>query len=792
MELQEEKLFEFFPNEITQVKQEEGCVYFHFTNKVVLKIEIYTANIIRLRYATDGEFERDFSYAIDPAFQKSSTTYKLKEEALIYRLDAGNITCLINKSNGKATFLDDKGEVINEDEKGFHWEEHADYGGNIVQMSKKVQDGELYFGLGDKPVHSNLRGKRFQLWGTDEYGFEKGTDPLYKSFPFFIGFHHSKAYGIFFDNTFRSFFDFASERRNATSFWANGGEMNYYYINGPALMTVVEEYTMLTGTPEMPPLWALGYHQCKWSYYPESNVREVCDKFRELEIPCDAIYLDIDYMDGFRCFTWDKEKFPNPTKMVADLKEQGFKTITMIDPGIKKDDEYAVFTEALEKNYFCRRADGPYMKGKVWPGDCYFPDFTKPEVREWWGTLYKEMYNDMDVAGFWNDMNEPAVFEVKSKTFPPDVRHDYDGDPCSHRKAHNIYGMQMVRATYEGLRKLKPNQRPFTITRSCYSGAQRYSLAWTGDNIASWEHLWVANVQCQRMAISGMSFVGSDVGGFIEHPSGELYCRWVQLAVFHPFFRTHSSGDHGDQEPWTFGEETVNIVRKAIELRYRILPYLYTTFYEYHTYGRPMLRPLCFVDQADKDTHYREDEFMLGDHMLSAPVLSSGARSRKLYLPKGQWYNYWTSKPVSGGKDVEVLTPADETILFIRAGAIIPHYPVMQYVGEKEIGDLSLHIYDVEGSVESKIYEDAGDGFEYKNGDFNYKHFEVSGDSDRTIIKQSELGNYQPQYDAYAVVFHSAMPINKILVDGESTEFVKENGSCFFKVNKEFKEIEIK
>jgi alpha-glucosidase len=289
-----------------------------------------------------------------------------------------------------------------------------------------------------------------------------------------------------------------------------------------------------------------------------------------------------------------------------------------------------------------------------------------------------------------------------------------------------------------------------------------------------------------------MSFVGSDVGGFIEHPSGELYCRWVQLAVFHPFFRTHSSGDHGDQEPWTFGEETVNIVRKAIELRYRILPYLYTTFYEYHTYGRPMLRPLCFVDQADKDTHYREDEFMLGDHMLSAPVLSSGARSRKLYLPKGQWYNYWTSKPVSGGKDVEVLTPADETILFIRAGAIIPHYPVMQYVGEKEIGDLSLHIYDVEGSVESKIYEDAGDGFEYKNGDFNYKYFEVTGDADKTLIKQSELGNYQPQYAAYALVFHSAKPIHKILVDGESAEFVKENGSCFFKVNKDFKEIEIK
>ncbi|MEL6986460.1 MAG: glycoside hydrolase family 31 protein, partial [Bacteroidota bacterium] len=747
--------------------------------------------IVRIRYATEGLFERDFSYAIDPNYSKESIDYRLTEDELIYRLNVGKVNCIIKKANGKLTFLDDDGRVINEDEKGFHWEEHTQFGGNIVQMSKKVQEGEHYFGLGDKPVHSNMRGKRFMMWGTDEYGFHKGTDPLYKSFPFYVGFHHKKAYGIFFDNTFRSYFDFASERKNATSFWADGGEMNYYYIAGPELVKVVEAYTLLTGTPELPPLWALGYHQCKWSYYPESNVREVCTKFRELQIPCDAIYLDIDYMDGFRCFTWDKEKFPTPKKMISDLKDQGFKTITMIDPGIKKDDEYSVFTEALEKDYFCRRADGPHMKGKVWPGDCYFPDFTKPEVREWWGTLYKEMYNDMDVAGFWNDMNEPAVFEVKSKTFPDDVRHDYDGDPCSHRKAHNIYGMQMVRATYEGLLKLKPDQRPFTITRSCYSGAQRFSLAWTGDNIASWEHLWVANMQCQRMSISGMSFVGSDVGGFIEHPSSELYCRWVQLAVFHPFFRTHSSGDHGDQEPWTFGNDTIEIVRKAIELRYRILPYIYTSFYQYHKFGTPMLQPICFLDQEDRETHSRADEFMLGNHMLSAPVLSPGARSRKMYLPKGRWYDYWTGKAAEGGKEHEILTPADKTILLIKAGAVIPHYPVMQYVGESSIESLSLHVYDVEGSETSFLYEDANDGFGYKNDQYNYKQFDVAGDHATSKITQSNKGSFDPEYATYSIIFHSAGKISSVKVDGNDVDFIKENGICFFKVAKGFDVIEI-
>ena len=300
----------------------------------------------------------------------------------------------------------------------------------------------------------------------------------------------------------------------------------------------------------------------------------------------------------------------------------------------------AVIKEALEKDYFCKRADGPYMKGKVWPGECNFPDYTNPAVREWWAGLFKELISEIGVKGVWNDMNEPAVMEVPGKTFPPDVRHDYDGNPCSHRKAHNIYGTQMARATYEGVKRFAYPKRPFIITRSAYSGAQRYTSSWTGDNVASWEHLWIANIQMQRMSMSGMGFTGSDIGGFAEQPSGELYARWIQLGVFHPFCRTHSSGDHGEQEPWSFGTEVIDITRKFVELRYQLLPYLYTMFWNYVNDGTPMLKPLVYFDQEDMHTHYRTDEFIFGNQILVCPILEPNAQGRRMYLPKGNWYNY--------------------------------------------------------------------------------------------------------------------------------------------------------
>ena len=761
---------EKYPEDVKHVVKDGDTVTFTTQNGVMLRVQVVTDYILRFRYATEGFFEEDFSYAIANDFEGGYNKFELHEEDGCWQIRTAALRCCIKKKNLKAIFTDAETlKEINRDEKGFHWEPHPIYGGNIVMMSKTVQNGEHYFGLGDKPMQLNLRGKRVQNWATDEYGYSKDKDPLYKTIPFYVGIHNGTSYGIFMDNTFKSFFDFASERNSATSFWAHGGEMNYYFIYGKNSLDVVERYTNMTGKPELPPMWALGYHQCKWSYYPESVVRDLAAEFRRREIPCDALYLDIDYMDGFRCFTWDKEKFPNPPSLVADLSKDGFKTVVIIDPGIKIDANYSVFKEAFDKGYFCQRADGDYMKGKVWPGECYFPDFTRAEVREWWAGLFKGLISEDGVRGVWNDMNEPAVMEVESKTFPPDVRHDFDGHPCSHRKAHNVYGMQMARATFHGVKRFAKPHRPFIITRSLYSGTQRYSSTWTGDNLATWDHLWVANMQMQRMAISGYSFVGSDIGGFTEHPTSELFVRWIQLATFHPLMRTHSSGQHGNQEPWSFSDDATAIVKSFIELRYKLLPYLYTTFWQYAKNGTPMIRPMAFADDQDIHMIHRSNEFFAGDHMLVCPVTEPGHSQRYIYLPKGKWYQYFTQEKFDGAREISVEATLDSMPLFVRAGAVIPHYPVMQYVGEKKLDKMTLWAYYSTEKTRSTLYEDAGDGYEYQKGLHCEKTFTLSARENEITIRQHISGKFEPDYDKYdfQLVGLPFEPVNVLLDDVE-------------------------
>ncbi|WP_289044404.1 glycoside hydrolase family 31 protein [uncultured Olleya sp.] len=785
-----------FPSRIIKFQKDVDTLYFYTENNVVLQLTVLRDSVLRFRYTTTGTFENDFSYAITKYASTGYNKLEITENDDFYTIITSKLKCEVSKKDARVTIYDVfTDQIINQDEIGFHWEESYEFGGNIVKMSKTVNERESYFGLGDKPEHLNLKGKRFQNWVTDSYAFGKHTDPIYKAIPFFTGLHHGKAYGIFFDNTFRSYFDFGQERRNVTSFWAQGGEMNYYFIYGPKMETVVENYTDLTGKPhQLPPLWALGFHQCKWSYYPEAEVKAITSKFRELQIPCDAIYLDIDYMDGFRCFTWNKDYFPDPKRMVKELADDGFKTVAIIDPGIKIDPEYSVFKEALDKDYFCKRADGPYMKGKVWPGECFFPDFTKPEVRDWWSGLFKELVEDIGIQGVWNDMNEPAVMEVPNKTFPDDVRHDYDGNPCSHRKAHNVYGMQMARATYHGMKKFNYPKRPFVITRAAYSGTQRYTSTWTGDNVATWEHLWIANVQAQRMAMSGFSFAGSDIGGFAEQPQGELFTRWIQLGIFHPFCRVHSSGDHGDQEPWAFDEDVTDVVRKFIEIRYQLLPYLYTAFWNLVEHGTPILKSLVMYDQEDSQTHYRTDEFMYGNQILVCPIQEPNAKGRRMYIPRGTWYNFWTDEVVQGGKEKWVDAEIDSMPIFIKEGAIIPKYPKQQYVDEKVIDEITLDVYYKKGKESSQLFDDAHDGYDYTKGRYSFRTFKLTGKSNELILQQHKEGKYEATFKTFKLNIHGLpFEIKEIQLDNEtiSIEHLKVDGTIAMVVDKKFTEIHL-
>ncbi len=783
-----------YPDHIVEFKQDSDKFYFTSNNGVVLEITVIRNSTIRFRYATDHVFQPDFSYAISPTAPRGYSHLEATETKTEYLITTSKIKVLVDKKSLRVQISDLEGNIINEDELGFHYEENYTFGGNSVKMSKIAQAGESFYGMGDKASHSNLKGKRVHNWVTDQYAYGKDQDPLYKAVPFYIGLHNDKAYGLFFDNTFKTHFDFAHERRNVTSFWAEGGEMNYYFFFGPDMSRVVRSYTDLTGTPELPPLWALGYHQSKWSYFPESRVKEIAKQFRKRKIPCDAIYLDIDYMDGFRCFTWDKTKFPDPKAMIKDLNKDGFKTVVMIDPGIKVDRDYWVYQEAIENDYFCKRADGPLMNGKVWPGQCNFPDFTNPKVREWWAGLYKELMSEVGAHAVWNDMNEPAMMEVPSKTAPLDTRHDYDGHPCSHRKAHNIYGMQMVRATYEGVKKYVYPKRPFVITRASYSGAQRFSSTWTGDNVATWEHLWIANVQVQRMCLSGMSFVGTDIGGFAEQPNGELFARWIQLGIFHPFCRVHSSGDHGDQEPWSFDAEVTKIVRKFIELRYQLLPYLYTAFYRYFKESVPMIQPLVYFDQADHQTHFRTDEFIFGEQILVCPVQEPNAKGRRMYVPRGIWYDYWTNETIEGGTEKWVEADIDKIPIFIKEGAIIPKYPVQQYVGELTLKELQLDVYYKVGTENSNVYEDAQDGYDYTKGEYSLRNFKLTGKKNELIIQQFKDGNFITTYETFKLnLMGLPFKIKAIQLDNETIALkdVKMNGNNTIHVTKDFTTLHI-
>lgn len=764
---------------------------FYFTDgDAKVEVVVVTDEIIRVRLAPHGVFLEEFSYAV-PKLEHKAAEFTLYENEDEFRVATKSINCHIRKKDFFISFSDISNHVTSTDAVPMHWEENVKFGGYYVFCTKTCSPDESFFGLGDKPTEFNLRGKRLKNWNTDAYSFAWNQDPLYRSIPFYISVNEGIAHGIFFDNTFKAQFDFGAEDKTKTSFWADGGELQYYYIHGPHMMDVVKSYHILTGTHPMPPLWALGYHQCRWSYYPEAKVKKITNGFRENKIPCDGIYLDIDYMDGYRCFTWNRKYFPDPQKMISELAADGFKTVVIIDPGIRVDDNYEVFKQGKENRYFCRRCDDYFMEGHVWPGRCQFPDFTNPDVRTWWGGLFDELVQ-MGVAGVWNDMNEPAVFGAG--TFPDDVRHQYDGFRGSHRKAHNVYGMQMVRATYEGLRTIMKNKRPFTITRAGYSGVQRFSSVWTGDNVASWEHLKLGNIQCQRLSISGISFCGTDIGGFSGEPDGELFTRWIQMGTFSPFMRAHSAGDTKEREPWSFGEPFTAINRKFIELRYRLIPYLYSTFWEHHRYGFPILRPIVMHEQDVMLNHFRQDEFTYGDKILICPVMEPGQIKRNVYLPKGKWFNYWTYEVVDGGKEVPVATPLETMPIFIKAGAVIPEYPVMQYVGQMEIEEVKLNIYYTDYEVNSFLFEDYGETFAYEQDIYLEKKFVVNGSSRELTINQSMEGLYTPRYDGYHLnIIGLPFKPSKIIADGKVVKdfIINPDGTVEFKFSKNFKHIEI-
>lgn len=586
---------------------------------------------------------------------------------------------------------------------------------------RALESDEFVVGLGERPDSYHQRGRRAVMWNTDNFSYEPDAERLYQSIPFWISLKRGRARGFFIDNTFRMGFDAGARHAGVFEAAAEAGDFNLYIIEGPSPREVVERYTELTGRAPLPPLWALGYQQCRWSYDSQEWLMRVARGFRENKIPCDVVYTDIDYMDEFKCFTVDSTRFPDFAGMVRDLGRDGFRVVSIIDPGIKRDSGWNIYDEGLARGFFVKTPEGDPYVGRVWPGKCVFPDFTNNDACEWWGDLYKPLV-DAGVAGFWNDMNEPAIFNGPDKTMPGEMLHLAG----THERIHNVYGMLMAAATRAGISKLRPDRRPFVLTRANYAGGQRFAATWTGDNRALWPELRRSISMTLNLGLGGQPFAGPDIGGFntnMEHGgipfadcTPELHARWLEFGALMPIARSHTIKGSMDREPYSYGEPWTTINRASIERRYRLLPYLYSLAEESSRTGAPMVRPLFWIAPDDRDAIITEDEFLLGDQLLIAPVVEQGRNSRTVYLPAGNWHPFDVndprpSAPIAGPVRLEVDAPPGKLPMFAREGAIIPVGPVRQFTDETATpAELIIYIFPGNGIFE--LYEDAGDGVE--------------------------------------------------------------------------------
>lgn len=594
-------------------------------------------------------------------------------------------------------------------------------------VCKKLNKDDLIYGLGDKTGFLNKRGYEYINWNTDDPSPHcDNFKSLYKSIPFFMVINKN-SYGIFLDNTYKSIFNFGQYKNDLLFYGSTGGYLNYYFFFGN-IKSIIKEYTNLTGRCPLPQRRSLGYHQSRWSYKTREEVLELANNFIKNKIPLECIHLDIDYMENYKVFTTSNEKFPNIKEMINELKDKGIKIVTIIDPGVKAENGYFVYEEGLKNNYFATK-DNKVYHNAVWPGDSVFPAFTNKDVRKWWGDLTKHV-SDLGIMGIWNDMNEPASFNGPIEL---DVEFSTGNTNIYHKEAHNIYGHLMAEATYDGLKK-NTNMRPFVITRACYAGSQKYTTAWTGDNHSIWSHIELAIPQLCNLGLSGMPYCGTDIGGFGFDCTKELLIRWIQLGIFSPLCRNHSAYGTRRQEPWTFDDETVEIYRKFVNLRYRLIPYMYDLFYNHQSTGLPMNRPLILEYPNDPNVKELNDEFMLGENILVAPITIQGQTKKMVYLPEGKWICFNTNKIYEGNKYYIVDAKIDTCPIFIKYNSIIPMYTSTNIENPEEI---EFVCYGESGTYTH--YQDNGLDFNFENGEYNI--YDVSFNKEVSVKLQTN--NYK-------------------------------------------------
>jgi alpha-glucosidase len=743
-----------------------------------LRVDLVRADIVRVKISRSGVFDESPSFAVcvDPLSHEVEFTVdsddgvvRLRGSELVVSLWLDPFALDVHRSDGSAI-----AEAVRSDDAGASWS-YATLN-DAFAIRRRRGSNDAIFGLGEKTGGHNRTGRAFTLWNTDvldPHGTAEFTagrpagdpradptspefDPYYVSIPLF--YHQSQPggdmMGSFIDNGYRAGYDFRRPDEYAIRF--EGGQYTEYLFAGPRMPDILEAYTWLTGRIPLPPMWSLGYHQCRWFRYTQDQVEAIARRHRESEIPCDALWLDIDYMDGYRVFTWDTGAFPDVPGLISRLGAAGFRLVTIIDPGVKYEPGYRVFDSAVERDVICRTEGGDIYIGEVWPGRSTFPDFVAAEARDWWGELVAA-HARSGVAGIWNDMNEPATGAI-----PPD-RMRFDHGRQSHERYHNQYGLLMAMATMAGLRDALPGLRTFALSRAGFAGIQRYAANWMGDNVSRWDHLQLSMPMGMGLGVSGQAFVGADVGGFRGDSDAELFLRWMQYGSLTPFFRNHSEVGTVDQYAWAWGDAVLELVRNAIALRYRLLPYIYSAFVRAAETGAPVQRPLVFDHQYDGLVRDIDDEYLFGPDLLVAPVTIAGQTARQVYLPAGEWYDWHTGELVRGGGYTLAVTPMDRIPIYARAGAVVPMWPeAPPSTADHHPSTLELHLFVPPGDTthESLLQEDDGLTTGALGDRFYRTRFRVSRRAGVVSLRADVDGRGYPEFarESFRLVLHGATP----------------------------------
>ncbi|MCD6048603.1 MAG: alpha-glucosidase [Verrucomicrobia bacterium] len=735
-----------------------------FTTKAGrIELSVLAPDLIRLR-ATRSKSFNEGSFAVVEQSRPAVAT-NIKERKQHVELSTEQFRFRLDKARGTWHITDAKGWLILESKNAI---EHSKKTGFTVRLG--LEKKESIMGLGECTGPLNKRGLIRDFWNIDVLGHASCMHPalrsLYIAIPFGIGWRQGRAFGIFWDNPGRQSWDLGCTTDDVWKMTATTGDVDLYIFLGPALPQIVSRFSELTGRMPLPPKWSLGYHQSRYGYPSRKRIEEVARTLRRKQIPCDCIHLDIPHMDAYRVFTFGKT-FPKPGEMIRQLAIKGFKLTAILDPGVKIDRKFPVYQSGRRFDAFVKDALGKDVVGQVWPGKSVFPDFFQLDVRNWWGDEQAAL-SRLGILGLWNDMSEPAAFDLPGKTLPCNAKHHTTFGVKTHAEVHNAYGQCMTHATYDGMLAAAPDRRPFVLSRGGYAGIQRYAAISTGDNSSTWENLTETIPMLLNLSLSGVPNCGADVGGFLENASGEILTRWIQLATFTPYFRNHTNNESRDQEPWAFGPEVEGICRRYIQLRYQLLPYLYCLFAEARETGAPIMRPLAWHHPQDAIASSCGDQFLLGENVLVAPIMQPAGVARSVYLPRGTWFNFWNGEAFDGGQHILVQAPLDMLPVFVRAGTILPFGPVQQYVGEVAEPAQVLHIWPGGHGV-LEWYEDDGVSNEYLTGQFSRRRIETKpvGEQTEIIIGASE-GDFPSPHQAWRIMLHQQDKKPKLTINGRS------------------------